>query len=386
MLNHLSSFYKDRIALSIGGVFASVGIIFGTWAALIPFVKNKFSLDEAELGLLLLMLPLGAGIMNPICVPMIKKLGTVNATLFSLIMVALFLVVPINMPLVWLLGAMLFLYGMAFSAVNITMNTCASQLELHAGKNIIATCHGIWSGGAMIGSAAAGIALGWGADPQQYVFGVAAFVLLVGWMVKRVLNRLPDENIGESKVKTRQAFSRPNKDLWVLIIIGLCVNLGEGAMADWATVYVEEVMDTTASIASWGFATYAFFMMSGRLLGDGLIANFGSKKVLRWCGILMTLGYLVAVFASKVPILFGGLAMIGLGVSLGSPILYAASSKVPGLPKGAGLAVYNTYAMVGFLGGPVFIGFLAKAFSLPLAFGVVAFFAAVWVVQVRCLP
>ena len=372
MINHLSTFYKDRIALSIGAVFASVGIVFGTWAAFIPFVKNKFGLDEAELGMLLLMLPLGAGSMNPLCVPMIRKLGPVRATLVSLLMVAVFLIVPINMPNVWFLGIMLFLYGMAFSAVNISMNTCASQLETYAGKNIIATCHGLWIGGA---------------HPQQYVFGAAAFVILIGWQVKPTLQRLPEDTVAsESNMKTSQAFIRPNKALWVLIIIGLCVNLGEGAMADWATVYVKEVMGTTAAVASLGFATYAFFMMTGRLLGDGLIANFGSKKVLRWCGMLMTAGYLVAVFAPVVPVLFGGLAMIGLGVSLGSPILYAASSKVPGLPKGGGLAVYNTYAMLGFLGGPVFIGFLAKAFSLPMAFGVVAFFAAVWVVQVRRLP
>ncbi len=383
MLNHLSTFLNNRIALAIGVIFTSVGIIFGTWAAFIPFIKNKFVLDEAELGLLLLTLPLGAAIMNPMCVELIRRLGMVLATIFSLLALAVFLVLPINMPTIWLVGIMLFLYGMSFSAANITMNTFASQLEVHTRKNIISTCHGLWSAGAMIGSAAAGIAQGWGVHPQHYVYGVAVVILWAGWLQKAALSELPDVPIEGKTMKTSKAFLRPNKALWLLIIIGLCVNLGEGTMADWAAVYVKEVLGTSASVASWGFATYAFFMMTGRLLGDGLIASYGSKRVLFFFGIMLTIGYLIAVFAPNLLVLLFGFSLIGLGVSLGSPILYAASSKVPGLPKGAGLAVYNTYAMIGFLGGPVFIGFLGKTFSLPVAFGAVALFSAVGVLLVR---
>ena len=385
MLHHLSTFIINRSALAIGIIFALVGAIFGTWAASIPFIKSKFGLDEAELGLLLLMIPLGAGTMNPFCVPLIKKLGMAYATLISLVFNALFLVIPINMPSLWLAGATLFLFGMTYSAVNISMNTYASQLELELGKNIMATCHGLWSGGAMIGSAVVGLVQSFGSNPQQYVLGVAVFALWMGWWQKKALAKLPDSPTTDATTKTGKALLQPNKALRLLIVIGLCTYLAEGTMADWSAVYVKEVMGASSSMASWGFATYAFFMMTGRLLGDGLIANFGSKRVLFRCCILMTIGYIVAVFAPTLPILFIGLTMIGFGVSLGSPILYTAAAQVPGLPKGAGLAVFNTYAMVGFLGGPVFIGFLAKAFSLPIAFCVVAFFGAIAVLQVRRL-
>jgi hypothetical protein len=70
-------------------------------------------------------------------------------------------------------------------------------------------------------------------------------------------------------------------------------------------------------------------------------------------------------------------AMIGAGVSLGAPVLYAAAARAPGMAPGAGLATMNTFAMVGFFGGPVLIGFLAKMWSLPIAFAVVGF-AALW--------
>ncbi|MEO1263925.1 MAG: MFS transporter [Bacteroidota bacterium] len=383
MLNHLPAFFKNKISRSIGIVFSLVGMSFGTWAAFIPFVKTKFGLDEAELGLLLLTLPLGIAFMNPLCIPFLRRYGSVLATVISIMAVAAFLILPINMPSIWWLAGTLMLFGMAYSATNIAMNTCATQMEYHAGMNIMSTCHGMWSGGVMIGSALAGAAQGLGVKPEIYVIGVAVFVLWMGSWIRKPLSGLPDEQIGETTVKATKAFIRPNKALWLMIIVGICIALAEGTMADWAALYVKEVMDTPASVASWGFSTYAFFMMSGRFLGDGLIGRYGGKNMLRWAGILTTFGYLICVFAPYLFLVFIGLSMIGLGVSVGSPILYAASSKVPGLPKGAGLAIFTTYAMIGFLGGPVLIGFIAKAFSLPLAFGVVAAMAATWVVISR---
>ncbi len=384
MIKHLSSFLNSKLASAIGLVFIAVGFLFGTWANLIPFIKDKFGLDEAQLGMLLLFMPLGAGLMNLLSVQLINRLGTVKATLVSLVALSLLIIMPAISPTIWLVGVALFFFGMGYSAINISMNTCASQLEIHSGTNLIATCHGLWSGGAMLGSASAGIAYSWGAAPPVYVCLFAGLAILVGLFVKRPLSKLPEDHFGgEIKEKSNKAFLKPNPALWVLIVIGLCVNLGEGGMSDWSVVYMKEVLGTTESVASWGFAVFAFFMMSGRLLGDGLLTQFGSKKVLRSCGILMTIGLFTAVFAPIVWVLFIGYAMIGAGVSLGSPILYAAAAKVPGLPKGAGLAIYNTYAMVGFLGGPVLIGFIANEFSLPVAFGMVAIAAIVWVISVR---
>ena len=385
MLNHLPTFFKHRVARSIGIVFFLVGMSFGTWAAFIPFVKTKFGLDEAELGLLLMTLPLGIAFMNPLCIPFLRHFGTVLATVISLFAVAVLLVIPINTSAIWLLAFTLLLFGMAYSSCNIAMNTCATQLEFHGGLNIMSTCHGMWSGGVMTGSALAGAAQGLGVNPETYVIGVAAFVLWIGGWVRKPLSDLPDEQIGETTVKASKAFIRPNKALWLMIIVGICVSLAEGTMADWAALYVKEVMSAPASVASWGFSTYAFFMMTGRFFGDGLISTYGGKSMLRWAGVLTTIGYIICVFAPYLVLVFIGLSMIGLGVSVGAPILYAASSKVPGLPKGAGLAIFTTYAMIGFLGGPVLIGFIAKAFSLPLAFGVVAVIAGVWVVFVRWL-
>jgi hypothetical protein len=90
-------------------------------------------------------------------------------------------------------------------------------------------------------------------------------------------------------------------------------------------------------------------------------------------------GLLLAILLPYTPTTLIGFAMVGAGVSLGAPVLYSAAAKVPGMAPGAGLATMNTFAMVGFLGGPAVIGFIAKAFSLPMALGVVVLMGCVWI-------
>lgn len=380
MIN-FSTFFHHRAALATGLTFVQSGVLFGTWAALIPYVKHKFGLDEAQLGLLLLSLPAGVTLMNPVSVPILNRFGVVRSTLWSLALGTVLFILPIIMPSISLVALSLFLAGMAFSSANVCMNTCASLLEQRAGLRIFSTCHGLWSTGAMIGSAIAGMATGWGIAPLKYVSVLALLQLGVTLWLKSPLQGVPDDARSEATTTEKASgFVLPNKALWTLIIISLCTNLTEGTMSDWSAVYMREVVGSSKALAGWGFATYAFFMAGGRFIGDELIARYGSKLILRLGGSIVALGLLTAIWGQSSAVgALTGFALIGAGVSLGAPILYAASARVPGMAKGAGLATMNTFAMVSFMGGPALIGFLAKAFSLPSAFGVVALFAGLWI-------
>lgn len=375
----LTHFRHHPAVRSTGLLFGFFGILFGTWAALIPFIKEKFGLDEAQLGLLLLCLPGGITLMNPLSVPILHKFGAVRSLVMALPLAAALFILPFAMPNVWLTGASLFLSGSIFSMVNVSINTCASQIEQRLDLRIMSTCHGLWSTGAMTGSAIASLAMGWGIAPFFYVALVFLVEILAVLALKNGLAGVPEEpHQAIEGEKPPSGFIFPNKALWVLVAISLGINLTEGTMSDWSAVYLREVVGSPESVAGWGFSAFAFFMASGRFLGDALIGRFGSKPVLQIGGLIAAAGLLLAIFLQHTPTVLMGFAMVGAGVSLGAPILYAAAAKVPGMAKGAGLATMNTFAMIGFLGGPAVIGFIAKAFSLPAAFGLVAAAALFW--------
>lgn len=383
MIGHLSVFMRHRAARTTGFIFASAGLVLGSWAALIPFIKNKFGLDEAELGLLLLSLPAGVMLSNPLSVPILNRFGAVKSTMVALALTGLLFILPFAMPAVWLTSLALFAAGSAFACTNVSMNTCATLLEHGAGVRIMSTCHGLWSAGMMTGSVLAGLAVGQGIAPVWYFSVLGLFECAVAWILYFPLKEVPDDFPvpAAATQKKSSGFIFPNKALWVLILISSCANLTEGAMVDWSAVYMREIVHAPAAMAGWGFTVYAFFMAGGRFLGDELTGRFSSKIVLKAGGAVVATGLAVVIFIPGTVPALTGFALTGAGVSLSAPILYAAAAKVPGMAKGAGLATMNTFAMVSFLGGPAVIGFIAKVFSLQLAFGMVAIFAALWAWQ-----
>lgn len=364
------------MARSIGLVFASVGLIYGTWSALIPFVKEKFGLDEAQLGLLLLSLPAGVTIMNPFAVPILHRFGASKTTLVSLALAALLFITPLLATSVWMLALSLFVAGAAFSTANVAMNTCSTMLEGQQQIRIMSTCHGLWSAGAMSGSALASIVTGLGVWPVLYSAIVAGLLVTIAILLRNVMLRIKeDTHKGEDEMPAGKKFAFPNAMLWSLITISLCTNLAEGTMADWSAVYMKEVLVSPPYMVGWGFSAYAFFMASGRFVGDGLLVRYGGRIVLMGGGLVVAIGLLLSVCFQTTAIALIGFALVGAGVSLGAPILYGAAARVPGMAPGAGLATMNTFAMVGFLGGPAVIGLIAKYWSLPTAFALVAVIA-----------
>ncbi|MBC7777187.1 MAG: MFS transporter [Phycisphaerae bacterium] len=383
MFAHLSTFFQHSSARSIGLVFAVQGLLFGTWAALIPFVKHKFGLDEAQLGLLLLSLQGGVMLMNPFSVPILHRFGAPAAALGSLVAAAVFFSLPMLAPSIWSLAIVLFFAGAGFASVNVAINTCATMLETRDQVGIMSTCHALWSSGAMIGSALAGTATGLGVLPAWWSGGVAAFVIFTAWMLRNQL--LPLEKGGQHKhtAQSGQKFAWPSAGLWLIIFLSLCTNVTEGTMADWSAVFMRDVVLSEEFAVGWGFAAYAFCMAAGRFMGDALIGRFGAAVVLRMGGAVAAAGLFLLAAFPHMPFALLWFAMVGAGVSLGAPVLYAAAARAPGMAQGAGLATMNTFAMVGFFGGPVLIGFLAKMWSLPAAFAVVGAAALWWAWQAK---
>ena len=140
MLKHLHTFFTHRQSLAIGLVFISVGFLFGNWATLIPYIKQKFELNDAQLGLLLLSLPLGATSMNPFSTYFINRFGMRNTTVIGLILLATTYIIPLSISHLPLVVVGLILVGMSLSVTNVAMNTCVTSLEHQYKINIMSFC------------------------------------------------------------------------------------------------------------------------------------------------------------------------------------------------------------------------------------------------------
>ncbi|AQG78644.1 MFS transporter [Spirosoma montaniterrae] len=371
-VRNLLTFFLNRRALAIGLVFASDSILFGSWVSHIPYVKQKLQLSDAELGLTLFALPAGLLVMNPITGWIIGKLGEARACLWSAIGLALAVCIPLNAPNPAILALGLFLMGLNGALINVAMNTSATNLERAEGIVIMSSCHGMWSLGGLFGSGIAGAVIALHVAPPVHVMAMAALVLIGSFLLQPTLAQVPSSSRTESGEKAGSSFVRPNRDLLLMILIGLALAMGEGAAFDWSAVYLRETLGASSQIAALGFASFSLTMTSFRFLGDAIIPKIGAKRWLQIGGTLAAAGLLIAIALPYPAMALLGFAVLGAGCSLGAPILYAAALRVPGIPPAAGLATFATFSFVGFLAGPPIVGFIAESFGLYYGLGFVA--------------
>lgn len=379
---NLSLFFRHRLALATGLTFAADSLMFGSWVAHIPHVKTALGMNDAQLGLALFGIPIGLLIMNPFSAGFIARFGLARTTVGGTLAMAVAFALPIWMPDRWSLMLALAIVGAAVALVNVAMNTCATNIERADGVYIMSSCHGMWSLGGMTGSGTAAALIASGVSPQIHLTVLAGLVILATVTgLRPALMKVPEERSSGGGGGSK--FTLPNRDLLLMIFIGLTVSLSEGVAFDWSAVYLRDDLGARAQIAALGFTCFSMTMMAMRFTGDILIPRFGERNMLFYSA-LFTIFALLAVIAAPNPAtgIFGFL-MLGAGVALGAPILFNAAARVPGLAPGAGLATYATFSFIGFLAGPPVIGFVGEKYGLHIGFAMVAALALVSVTAIR---
>ncbi|MET0694498.1 MAG: MFS transporter, partial [Propionibacteriaceae bacterium] len=102
---------------------------------------------------------------------------------------------------------------------------------------------------------------------------------------------------------------------------------------------------------------------------DRLVTRFGRRNVVRFGGICAALGYATVTLVSSLPLLVAGWALVGFGVGMIAPQVYAVAGHIGG---GRVLAVVVTFGYAAFLIGPAVVGFLVNHLGIHHAMAVPA--------------
>jgi MFS family permease len=358
----------NRIAVAV--MFFIFGSTFGTWASRIPLIQEKLALNHAELGTLLLALPIGSLCSLPITGWLSTRFRSKNLVLFAVLLSTICLPLIALMPSVGLLSIVLFIFGLSNNLLNISANIQAVAVELAYRKPIMSSFHALFSFGSMIGAAAS-----WAMEQYQVALlphfsAVWAVFALVALFFQSKL--IPQD---KKPAQPQPIFAMPDAALLGLGLIAFCVMIGEGAMADWSSIYMKEHLENPEK-SSLGFTAFSFAMAAGRFSGDFLTARFGTIKLLKINGIAACLGMLLALLFPYPVFIVLGFILVGLGLSTGVPLVYSLVGRSKTMPTGVALAAVSTVGVTGFLIGPPIIGFLAQLSSLRIAFLFIAILSA----------
>ena len=342
-------------------VFASLNILFGTWAIYIPSVKEELGINKATLGIAIFFLSLGVFTIFPIASKIINRIGVGRATFVGLILSCIAALFPLLAPGFLSLAIALFLFGATNGFTDISMNTLVTEIEKEDRQKFMSASHGFFSlGGVLAGLGSFLIPV---LDNRGlHMLLAVLLVLAVNFMFYRRYHKVIAAPI------EKEGFSFRNfKPLMLLGVVSFVVMGSEGAIVDWSGLFLKEVSLAPAAIWGAGFLGFQVFMTLGRFLGDAISSRIGSVKIVALGSVIAIIGYLL-VLTTEMYLAIAGFALTGLGFSVIVPELFRIGGNVKGVESSKGVAFIAGTGYSGFLVGPVILGFIAEQFSLSLSF------------------
>jgi predicted MFS family arabinose efflux permease len=390
-VNPAHALRRARAAVTL--LFLLYGVILGTWTARIPAVKHRLGLGDSQLSIALLAFAAGAILGMQAAGRLVDRLGSRRVMIPAVLVDAALLVPPAFAGNLAVLAACLVAFGAVHGTLNVAMNVNAVEVQRAAARPIISSCHAVYSVGGFLGAAAGGLSaragLGAGATFATVAVGVLAIAVVDRLLV--LPPSLPAADPGASPAGPASP-DRPARvgllapGVLLLGLLVFCCLVGEGAAADWSTVYLRDSLGAREDLATAGYAAFSVAMVAGRLVGDRLSARLGPVALVRGCGVLAAAGLATGLLVDAPVAGIVGFGCLGAGLSCIAPQVFSAAGGRNPAVAGQAIARVAGLGFLGFVVGPVVIGFTARLVGLPHALlipAVLALFVALSAAAIR---
>ena len=350
---------KQRIALNV--YFFLSGFCFSTWASRIPTIKTNFNFNEAELGHILLAMPISSLIGLPISGWLVGRFHSRVPLLFSFVFFSISLVLIGYAHTTFTLVLAIGVFSFFMRILNISMNTQTITLQKNFKKKIIGSFHGIWSTGGLAGVGFSTLMVKTGISMETHLTIVAVFTFFAATIAYNFL--IKDDR---SPYGNKLIIGKPDKFILYLGMLVFFAAVCEGGMFDWSGVYFKEVI--REEIFTLGYLIFMAFMALSRFFSDKLIDEIGMEKTYMVSAAFIMLGIGTAVLFPYFWPAMVGFCLVGFGTASIFPMTFALAGTSKKYSPGMAISLIVTYGIVGMLIGPPLIGYLAHAFNLRVSF------------------
>lgn len=343
--------------------FASMGVVWGTFAAILPDLKAMLGVDEARLGQLIFATPIAA-----VCAMLVAPLfghamGRIALPLATALM-ALAFALPGQASALILFPLAMMCCGAATGLTDVLMNARVSVIEADRGLPLMNLCHAAYS----FGYAASAIATGamraaeW--SPGAVMGCIAGVALLFA-----VLTVERDGTIrGLARPK-----EGPGAALGLLPLIGggivLIAFMTENAAENWSALHIEKTLGGSPAESAMGPAALAITMGIARLVGQGFATRIAPLRLLSGGALIAATGALIASAATSPAMAYAGFIVMGIGASVIAPTSFSLVGRfAPPQARARAVARATLWGYFGYFFGPPTLGMIAGTFGLRFAF------------------
>ncbi len=341
--------------------FFAGAVLFGLWAVRIAEFRQLQGLSHSQLGLLMLAPPVTLMITMTQVSKFTQLFGIRNLIVIGTALWAIVLFFVSLIPPIWLTFILFLFFGAGAAILEIGLNAVAQKID-RDDRPIMLSAHGFWSLGFMAGSVIGGWLGEHGISffTQQLIFSPLIFILVA---------------LGRQKLPTPlPPKPNPKNSMFSLAVLPLCLIpfaalLLEGAMGDWASVFLSE--ERAATPLQFGLITGGFMggMAISRLSGDNLRRHFSVATLLIASTLIAIAGLAFFCFGQPLWLIGVGALACGVGVGVVYPLTIVFANEGKDEEEASRIiASIAAISFVAFLFAPPFMGFVAEKYSLSLAF------------------
>jgi predicted MFS family arabinose efflux permease len=359
-------------------IFLVCGLGISSWAPMVPYAKDRLGLNNADLGLLLLLLGAGAIAMMPVSGMVAHRYGSRPVIRVAGITMALFLPLLLIITSPILMGGALFIFGSAVGVIDVAMNAHGVQVQNNSHKPIMSSLHGLFSVGGLFGSLGLGFLMKMGLSPMVAAICISVLlIIIVSWSYPYLFDVHTEKDIIQKFSSPREE-KQQNRVSWLkgsVIFLGImcfAVFLSEGAMLDWSAIFLRDNKHINPEMTGVGYAAFSVAMATMRLLGDKIVSHLNGKTVVAGGAVIAAAGIFLAIFTPWVATSLLGFVLLGIGAANIVPVFFSEGGRLKGVPSTVAIPVISTMGYAGQLVGPALLGFIAFHFSLNAAFGFIA--------------
>ena len=145
-MEHKQLLFSNRIS------FLIAGFCIAAWAPMIPFVKERFALNEHDLGLLLLCVGIGSFVSMPTSGYFSARFGCRTPIIIAALLISGCLIAIPFISNLYVLAAVLFFMGINSVFLDVISNINAALVEQYTKRDVMSGLHGLYSVGGFLGS------------------------------------------------------------------------------------------------------------------------------------------------------------------------------------------------------------------------------------------
>ena len=328
-------------------------------------IQTSLEIDKAELGLLLLCIPLGLQITLLFADRLVRAISLKNVICLGIpsICFTQFAAVAVNQ--IAFFAFFLIICGAFVAVVEVAINLEADRVEHALGSRIMNRSHAFWS----IGFFSAAVV---GALFSQFKVMLEIHFLLVCGIAFLISKIIFEDYIVASPRHTNvtkiKKFSLPTGPIFVMVLFTMSAMLVEGASIDWSVIFMREIHSASPFISGFSLAMAAFSQALVRFFGDNLLNKFGPILISVASLFFMFLGIFLVVLSNSSILATLGFLFLGAGSAVIFPMAISIAASRSDRPAETNVASFTQFAFGMFLLGPPILGFVGEAYSLRWSF------------------